>query len=247
MKSNYIKMVGNCILFIESNLKNKVTVENVLRETYYSYPHFYRIFMDIVGESVTGYIRKRKLSCAAYDLIIGEKSIVDVALDYGFASQQMFNRAFTNMFQISPQKYREKGMLDDIYKPFVFKIPGSMSASSVSISVEELPAMKVASFHSYKDKISTRNQFAQWNKVVSKAWGGLIKWQMSYEYQKHYGKTDKFPSTMELGKFIVDNGLHLPPNTRYFGFANPLPFCDAEYGYEAWVMMGNYSESEPCF
>lgn len=122
-----------------------------------------------------------------------------------------------------------------------------MPTLSVSISVEELPAMKVASFHSYTDKISTRKQFAQWNKEVSKAWGGLIKWQMSYEYQKHYGRTDKFPSTMELGKFIVDNGLHLPPNTRYFGFANPLPFCDTEYGYEAWAMLVNYSESEPLF
>lgn len=99
MKNNYIKMVGNCISFIENNLKGKVTVEDVLNETYYSYPHFYRIFMDIVGESVTGYIRKRKLSCAAHDLIVEKKSIVDVALDYGFSSQQTFNRAFTNMFK----------------------------------------------------------------------------------------------------------------------------------------------------
>lgn len=58
MKNNYIKMVGNCILFIENTLKDKVSVEDVLKETYYSYPHFSRIFMDIVGESVTGYIRK---------------------------------------------------------------------------------------------------------------------------------------------------------------------------------------------
>lgn len=247
MKNNYIEMVCSCISFIERNLKDGVAVEDVINKTYYSYPHFYRIFMDIVGEPITGYIGKRRLSCAATDLIIDKKSIVDIALDNGFSSQQTFNRAFTNMFKISPQKYREKGMLDDIYKPFVFPIPGSTPVSSISVSIEELPPMKVAAFHSYNDKISTKNQFGQWDRVVSKAWGGLIKWQMAYEYQKHYGRTDKLPSTMELGNFFVDNSLHLPPNTRYFGFTNPFPFCDTEFGYEVWAMLGNYSKGELLF
>lgn len=247
MKNNYIKIIVKCISFIENNLKNKVAVEDVLNEAYYSYPHFYRIFMNIVGESISGYIRKRKLSCAAYDLIADKKPIVNIALDYGFSSQQTFNRAFTNMFKISPQKYSEKGMLDDIYKPFVFPVPGSMPVSSISVSIEELPSMKVASFHAYDNRISLKNQFAQWDRVVSKAWGGLVKWQMACEYQRHYGKIDKLPKTMTLASFFIDNRLHLPPNTRYFGFAYPFPFCDTEFGYEAWAMLGNYSENEPLF
>lgn len=247
MKNNYIKMIGNCISFIENTLKDKVSVEDVLKETYYSYPHFSRIFMDIVGESVTGYIRKRKLSCAANDLILNKNSIVEIALNYGFSSQQTFNRAFTNMFQMSPQKYREKGMLDDVYKPFVSHITDIVPVSSTAILIEELPAMKLASFHSYNDKISTKNQLIQWDKVVSKAWGALIKWQMSYEYQKLYGRIDKLPNTNKLGSFFIENDLHLPPNTRYFGFTNPYPFSDTEYGYEAWAILNNDSEIKEFF
>lgn len=247
MKKNYINVVCSCVSFIEKNLKSKVAAEAVVNEAYYSYPHFYRIFMDIVGETITSYTRKRKLSCAANDLIVNQKPIVEIALDYGFSSQQTFNRAFTNMFKTSPQKYREKGMLDDVYKPFVFPLPGSIPISSISVSVEELPQMKVAAFHSYNDKITTKNQLGQWDRVVTKAWGGLIKWQMAYEYQKQLGRTDELPNTKALGNFFVNNQLHLSPNTRYFGFINPLPFCETEFGYEAWAMLGNYTKGQQLF
>lgn len=244
---DYMQIVENCISFIEGSLKHGVTVEAVLSQTHYSYPHFCKIFTDIVGDSVTGYIRKRKLSGAAQDLVTSKKTIVDIALDYGFGSQQTFTRAFTNMFQISPQKYRENGMLDDLYKAFKFPAPGSVPGSSLSISIEALPAMKMASFHAYNGGISFKNPSEQQDKVVSKAWGGLIKWQMSYEYQKRCGRTGKLPNTASLGKFFVDNRLHVSPNTRYWGFSNPFPFDDTEYGYEAWAMLGNYLEGEPVF
>ena len=38
------------------------------------------IFMDIVGEPISAYIRKRKLSCAAKELINTNKTILDIAL-----------------------------------------------------------------------------------------------------------------------------------------------------------------------
>ncbi|WP_099205411.1 helix-turn-helix domain-containing protein [Scatolibacter rhodanostii] len=247
MKTNYIKIINDCIAYIEKNLKENITTEDILNKTYYSYPHFHRIFRDIIGESVSSYIRKRALSSAASDLFADDKTIIEIAMDYGYGSQQTFTRAFTSMFGISPQKYREKGMLDDLYKPFIVSSSSSIPVKITPIAIETLPAMKVASFHSYNDKLSMKNQLSQWNKVVSKAWGGLIKWQMSYEYQKKYGQTNKLPTTTNLGQFMVDNNLHLPPNTRYFGFTCPFPFLDTEYGYEAWAVLGNYSESSPLF
>ena len=47
----------------------------------------------------------------------------------------------------------------------------------------------------------------------------------------------------ELGKFMIDHKLHLPPNTRYFGFINPFSCNDYEFGYEAWAMLTNIFES----
>lgn len=243
MKIDYLEMVENCISYIETNLNNKISIEDVLEKTYYSYPHFHRIFMDIVGESITSYVRKRKLSSAAIELASGQKPIINIALDYHFSSQQTFNRAFTNYFGISPLKYRETGMMDDLYKPFTNNIRQSKALSPDSVLIEKLPPMTVASFHSYTDKVSPKNAYQEEDKIIAKAWGNLVRWQMAYEYQKVNGIQKKLPGTLKIAGFMTDNRLHLPPNTRYFGFINPFPFAVSEFGYEVWAMLKDVSES----
>lgn len=243
MKVDYLKKIEQCIAYIENNLTHKVYIDDVLESTYYSYPHFHRIFMDFVGEPITTYIRKRKLSCAAEELINTKKSIIDIALDYNFSSQQTFNRAFTGYFGISPLKYRNTGMLDDIYRPFAFTDCFLEELISIPVSIERLQPMKIASYHTFNGNITLKNSRQEQEKLISKAWGNLIRWQMSYEYQKQYGANKKLPATRELGKFMIDQNHHLPPNTRYFGFINPFPMNSNEFGYEAWAMLTDVSES----
>ncbi|WMJ87445.1 helix-turn-helix domain-containing protein [Anaerocolumna sp. MB42-C2] len=243
MKTDYLVKVEQCIAYIEAHLTHKVSVEDVLVNTYYSYPHFHRIFMDIVGEPISSYIRKRKLSCAAEELINTQKKIVDIAIDYNFSSQQTFNRAFTGYFGVSPRKYRETGMLDELYKPFVLTNSFLEDLIPISVLIENLPPMKVASYHSYINNIKLTKNRQESERMVSKAWGRLIRWQMSYEYQKQFGSVKKLPATLKIAHYMIDNNLHLPPNTRYFGFVNPFPMNEDEFGYEAWAMLTNLSES----
>jgi AraC family transcriptional regulator len=242
MKVDYVKKVLQCIAYIEENIKFKISIEDVLENTFYSYPHFHRIFIDLVGEPITSYIRKRRLSCAAEELINTHRPIVDIALDYNFSSQQNFNRAFTGYFGISPLKYRDTGMLDDLYKPFVIADCSNKDAISIAVRIEKLPPMKVASYHSYNGNSSLKKERQEQDRLVSKAWGNLVRWQMSYEYQKKFGTVKKMPTTLKLARFMIDNDLHIPPNTRYFGFNDPYPMDNNEFGYEAWAMVTNITE-----
>lgn len=242
MKIDYVEKIKHCIAYIEANLTKKVYIEDVLKNTYYSYPHFHRLFIDIVGESITSYIRKRKLSCAAEELVKTDKPIIDIALDYNFSSQQTFNRAFTAYFGISPKKYRDSGILDDLYKPFIFSKSIFEDFIPIKVSIERLEPMKVASCHVYKNNISPKLFLREKDMLISKAWGILIRWQMSYEYQKLYGTTETLPPTSKLGKFMIDSNLHISPNTRYFGFTNPFPVHDEEFGYETWAMLTDISD-----
>ena len=83
---NYNNAIEKTILFIESHLTASFTVEDAAREAGYSYYHLNRQFSAVLGESVGSYIKKRRLSHAARELIYTERRIIDIALDHGFES-----------------------------------------------------------------------------------------------------------------------------------------------------------------
>ncbi|UYO99245.1 helix-turn-helix transcriptional regulator [Oceanotoga sp. DSM 15011] len=70
--------------------------------------HFHRIFNELTGETLKSYIRKRRLTEASKDLLNCNNSIIDIAFDYGFESQESFTRAFKKVFKVTPGKYRKR-------------------------------------------------------------------------------------------------------------------------------------------
>ncbi|WP_199616197.1 VOC family protein [Paenibacillus alkalitolerans] len=53
------------------------------------------------------YIRKRKLTKASYDILTSHNAkILDIALKYGFSSEEAFIRAFKKQFGVTPGSYR---------------------------------------------------------------------------------------------------------------------------------------------
>ncbi len=96
--------------FIERNLKKRVTVEDIARDADYSPWHFQRLFRDETGFNVKDYCRKRKLAAAARELAERDRNVLDVALDYGFAHEQSFIRAFEREFGVSPGAFKRRGI-----------------------------------------------------------------------------------------------------------------------------------------
>ena len=78
------------------------------REAGYSYYHLNRQFSAVLGESVGSYIKKRRLSHAARELVYTERRVIDIALDHGFESGEAFSRAFKAVYHTSPACYRKK-------------------------------------------------------------------------------------------------------------------------------------------
>lgn len=104
---NYYECIQNSIDYIEDNLKIDIKMEHIASKANFSMYYFFRLFNDMVGESVKEYIRKRRLSQAAIDIIKTDKRIIDIALDYGFESQESFTRAFQKLHGITPGKCRK--------------------------------------------------------------------------------------------------------------------------------------------
>ncbi|MEA5009162.1 AraC family transcriptional regulator [Clostridium tyrobutyricum] len=111
---DYIDQLEKAVLFIEENICNKVTVEQVANISGYSYYHFHRIFQAITGETIGNYIRLRRLSKAASELLYTDKKVLDIAISCEFESQESFSRAFKSLYGMTPNTYR-KNRIDMIF------------------------------------------------------------------------------------------------------------------------------------
>lgn len=95
--------------YIDDNLQNDIQLSHIADVAGYSKFHFDRLFRYAVGEPLIEYVRKRKLTEASLELITTKKRIIEIALTYGFQSQQSFTTAFRKYFKTTPKQYRIAG------------------------------------------------------------------------------------------------------------------------------------------
>ncbi|WP_438497957.1 helix-turn-helix transcriptional regulator [Paenibacillus sp. IHBB 3054] len=106
MNTLYYHLIHTSIEYIEQHLEEELSLERIAQEAGFSKYHFHRIFRKYVGKSVYEHIRTRRLSCAANLLLYSEERILDIALQYGFESQEAFTRAFKEIYALPPAQYR---------------------------------------------------------------------------------------------------------------------------------------------
>jgi len=101
-----VKIVMEAINFIEQHLTEKLDLDIIASAVHYSKYHLHRMFTNTVGLTVHDYIQRRQLTEAAKLLVFSEKSIMDIALEAGYESQQAFTDVFKTMYKQSPNQFR---------------------------------------------------------------------------------------------------------------------------------------------
>jgi AraC family transcriptional regulator len=101
--------VAEAIDFIEDHLRAPLSVSSVCELTPYSSWQFQRVFRAYVGDSIGNYIRGRRFSLAAQQLLQDPSGsrILDLALEYQFGSQEAFSRAFKNHYGLTPGEIKK--------------------------------------------------------------------------------------------------------------------------------------------
>lgn len=118
---DWIERLNSAINYMEEHMKDEIDLEEVGSIAGCSAYHFQRMFTYMADVTISEYIRKRRMSLAAVDLIAGEK-VIDVALAYGYDSPTAFNRAFKNIHGVAPSKISEEGVRIKSYPPLHFHI-----------------------------------------------------------------------------------------------------------------------------
>jgi len=105
---NYYERIQKSIDYIESHLDEEIDLRRAAQEAYMSLASFYRLFFALVGYSVKEYIRLRRISLAARDLIHTDACVIDLAVKYGFDSGDAFSRAFRRITGFLPSAFRKQ-------------------------------------------------------------------------------------------------------------------------------------------
>ena len=96
--------------YIYEHLDQKILLEDLAKETFFSPYHFHRIFTSLQKESVNQYINRIKLEKASQQLAYTNKNIKEIAYSLGYSSSSVFSRAFKNYFECTPKNYRNAGL-----------------------------------------------------------------------------------------------------------------------------------------
>lgn len=118
---DWINKFNRAINYMEEHMKEEIDLEVVGRIAGCSSYHFQRMFTYMADVSLSEYIRRRRMSLAAVDLLAGEK-VIDVALAYGYDSPTAFNRAFKNIHGVAPSMISKEEVNIKSYPPIRFHI-----------------------------------------------------------------------------------------------------------------------------
>ena len=99
--------------YIEDNLDGELGIDEIAEEVGYSKFHLNRLFLERVGYTPYQYIKLRRLTKAAEQLVDTTKPIIEIAHDANYDSQQSFTFAFKQLYFYTPQRYRTIG----VYNP----------------------------------------------------------------------------------------------------------------------------------
>ncbi|GFP76507.1 AraC family transcriptional regulator [Clostridium fungisolvens] len=117
-----LKRMNEALDYIEKNLTDDIDIKEVARLALCSEYHFQRMFSFLAGISLSEYIRRRRLTLAAFELNNSNVKVIDIAIKYGYSSPDSFTRAFQNLHGITPSEARLKGQSLKAYPRMTFQL-----------------------------------------------------------------------------------------------------------------------------
>jgi len=105
---SWIESIQKAINYIEAHLQETITMEQIAQEVNVSVFHFQRTFSILTDMSIADYIRRRRLTLAAQELINTDIKIIDLAYKYGYDSPEAFTKAFRKQHHVTPSDARKQ-------------------------------------------------------------------------------------------------------------------------------------------
>ncbi len=162
-----LKGMNDALNYIEENLDNEINFKEVARLAFCSEYHFQRMFSFLSGSTLSEYIRRRRLTVAAFELSNSKIRIIDLAVKYGYSSPDSFTRAFQGLHGITPSEARHNGQSLKAYPRMTFQL-SIKGGNEMNYRIEEKEA-----FHIIGIKKRVQIVFNGVNPEIAEMWQSL--------------------------------------------------------------------------
>ncbi len=119
---DWLDNLNSAIEYIEAHLADEISYDRAAQIACCSSYHFQRMFSYIAGVPLSEYIRRRRLTLAAFELQAGDVKVIDTAVKFGYESPEAFSRAFKKLHGVMPISARDKGAALKAYPKMTFSI-----------------------------------------------------------------------------------------------------------------------------
>ena len=196
------KMIG----YIENNIDREIDFNQLAKITNMNLFILERIFVFLTNMTITEYIKKRRLSKAFEEIRNTNYKIIDIAIKYQYNSASSFNRAFKQLFHITPTECR-KGIGNYQIMPIEY-FKKNESKYNFDYEIKKLDSIFLYCYH-----------------VTSKTHSDLLyKIRQLYQEVKANGRYNEFNEVGMYGIYFKDEHLHHyylgSTNTRWIPATN---------------------------
>ncbi|WP_407945446.1 AraC family transcriptional regulator [Paenibacillus silvestris] len=162
-----LENMNGAMSYIEDNLTEEIDFKEAARVALCSEFHFKRMFSFLSGVSLSEYIRRRRLTLAAFELNHSPIKIIDLAVKYGYNSPDSFTRAFQSLHGITPSEARETGQTLKAYPRLTFQLT-IQGGDVMNYRIEEKEAFRIVGL---KKRVSI--MFDGVNPEIAAMWASL--------------------------------------------------------------------------
>lgn len=108
---NHYILIWSVCTFVESRVREEIPMEELVRQTGFSMAHIRDVFRKSTGKPLSRYVQERRIANAARELLDTDRTILDIALQYGFSGRTVFSRAFRRHTGYTPCQFRAEAPL----------------------------------------------------------------------------------------------------------------------------------------
>ncbi|MGG1366686.1 AraC family transcriptional regulator [Priestia megaterium] len=137
-----LRNMNRALHYIEENLTNDIDFREVARLALCSEYHFKRMFSFLAGITLSEYIRRRRLTLAAFELKDSNIKVIDVAIKYNYSSPDSFTRAFQNLHGITPSEAKKNGSSLKAFPKMTFQL-SIKGGNEMNYRIEEKEAFHI--------------------------------------------------------------------------------------------------------